>query len=361
MAQLARRRGFTLIELLVVIAIIAVLIALLLPAVQQAREAARRTQCKNNLKQLGLALHNYLDVSLRFPSAGGWYANYPLQGSGVGWGSSQYVALLPFMDQAPLYNSWNFNTTGALGSGEDPGLNNVNNVVVATKTSLPWINCPSSALTNNDNSGIFGNYPAIPKGFIAVNQYYGVSGAVPFGSFTSTQGLHTPFVGGLVSDRGMMPESNPQQIRNCTDGTSNTIIIGEMSGLILASDGTRNDLRPGGVAAWFTGSIGNTGSIFGALWDAGPHQSTTTIRYTPNKKATVTAGNWDLQGVGKDNPAPPLGNYFGRQNTPLSSFHVGGVHVLLTDGAVRFISDNIDLQTLTVLAVRDDGLTLGEF
>ncbi|MFO1092641.1 MAG: DUF1559 domain-containing protein, partial [Planctomycetaceae bacterium] len=350
------------IELLVVIAIIAVLIALLLPAVQQAREAARRTQCKNNLKQMGIALHNYLDVTQRFPSAGGWYANFPYQGSGVGWGPSQYVALLPFMDQAPLYNGWNFNTTGTSGSGEDPGLNNLNNVLLAEKASLPWINCPSSSLTNNDNQGIFGNYPSIPKGFIAVNQYYGISGSAPYGQFTSTQGLHgTAFTGGILSDRGMMPESTPQKIGNCTDGTSNTIIIGEISGYVRGSDGTQNDVRPGGVAAWFTGSIGNTGAVFGSLWDAGPHQSTVTIRYTPNKKATIIAGIWDLQGVGHDNPAPALGNYFARQNTPLSSFHAGGVHVLLTDGSVRFISDNIDLQTLTVLGVRNDGLTAGDF
>src|SRR6188768_3739919 len=100
------RRAFTLIELLVVIAIIAILIALLLPAVQQAREAARRTQCKNNLKQLGLALHNYHDIYQRFPRS---FGNQSVDGSGnERWGHSQWVGLLPFFDQAPLYNQWNF-------------------------------------------------------------------------------------------------------------------------------------------------------------------------------------------------------------------------------------------------------------
>lgn len=352
-----RRQGFTLIELLVVIAIIGVLVALLLPAVQQAREAARRTQCKNNLKQLGLACHNYHDTHQRFPSAGGWYASYPGGGTGVGWGPSQYVALLPFMDQAPLFNGWNFNTVG----GMDPGFNNFGNVTLASNASLPWANCPSSALTNNGNKAFGGNYPALAFATgMPVNQYYGISGAVPFGRFTSTTGLHTPFVGGLASERGMLPESSPQKIGSCTDGTSNTMIIGEISNKVKVSDGTQYDGRPQSQGAWFVGSIGNTGSIFGTLWDYGPHQSNITIRYTPNKKATVTAGVWDLQGVGHD-ASMPLGDYFCRQNTPLSSFHTGGVHVLMTDGAVRFISDSIDLETLTLLAVRDDGLPFGDF
>ena len=118
-----KRRGFTLIELLVVIAIIAILIALLLPAVQQAREAARRTQCKNNLKQIGLAMHNYHDTFLKFPSGGSGNSQY--------WGHSQWVSILPFADQAPLYNQWNFNqpSEGDIGS----------NASLCTATRCAWL------------------------------------------------------------------------------------------------------------------------------------------------------------------------------------------------------------------------------
>ena len=101
-----KKKGFTLIELLVVIAIIAILIALLLPAVQQAREAARRTQCKNNLKQVGLALHNYHDVALSFP-IGSNASNTNSNGDGH-WGVSWWARILPYADQAPLYNTLQF-------------------------------------------------------------------------------------------------------------------------------------------------------------------------------------------------------------------------------------------------------------
>src|SRR5271165_5501646 len=108
-SRVHRKSGFTLIELLVVIAIIAVLIALLLPAVQQAREAARRTQCKNNLKQMVLAFHNYHDVYLKFPTSGGYVTLNNSSGTynGSGWGHNQWVVLLPYLDAANMYNQWN--------------------------------------------------------------------------------------------------------------------------------------------------------------------------------------------------------------------------------------------------------------
>src|SRR4051794_23475908 len=115
-SQRFRRRGFTLIELLVVIAIIAVLIGLLLPAVQAAREAARRAQCTNNLKQLGLAAHNYVDVNLAFPQGGFYSCESISLFASSPWMHGQFVGLLPFFEQQPLYNAFNasvryYNTT----------------------------------------------------------------------------------------------------------------------------------------------------------------------------------------------------------------------------------------------------------
>ena len=162
-----RKHGFTLIELLVVIAIIAVLIALLLPAVQQAREAARRTQCKNNLKQTGLALHNYHDTFNQFPSA---FGNQTVNSSGgERWGHSQWVSLLPYFDQAPLFNQWNF-----LANDEGWG----GNQNISRDAKIPTLKCPSSILPDKS-----------PNGFVTAH-YYGIQGAVPFGVFKDTSGLN---------------------------------------------------------------------------------------------------------------------------------------------------------------------------
>jgi prepilin-type N-terminal cleavage/methylation domain-containing protein len=132
------RRGFTLIELLVVIAIIAILIALLLPAVQQAREAARRSQCKNNLKQIGLALHNYHDTYNQFPTGSVYTTDAPSQGDGAhsnfrnaNYGSTWLTAILPMFDQAPLYNRYNFSV---------PSQNNAS----VTSVEMPALKCPSA-------------------------------------------------------------------------------------------------------------------------------------------------------------------------------------------------------------------------
>ena len=320
-----RLRGFTLIELLVVIAIIAVLIALLLPAVQQAREAARRSQCKNNLKQIGLALHNYHDTFLQFPSGFGitGFTNEPAR-TGERWGHSQWVALLPYMDQAPLYGQWNFNINNEGWDG---------NLTISRNASLPLLKCPSSTL------------PAKSPNLFPTSHYYGIAGAVPRGTWTDTKGL-TDQTGnwGYTSNRGMIPSFGGKNMKFCSDGTSNTMIEGEISNFVFDATGnTKDDRRPARNWSWAMGGLSG--------WsDWAPHVSNVCVRYAPNSRVLGANGlvwpAWDDASGG---------------NCPLTSSHTGGVHGLLTDGSVRFISDNIDMLTLTLLSVGDDDRVLGEY
>lgn len=189
-----RRRGFTLIELLVVIAIIAILIALLLPAVQQAREAARRTQCKNNLKQMGLALHNYHDNYQFFP-------NGNVASSAGGWGLSWYARILPFVDQAPLYNQLTFSGTQHGWAWNDPTNNpeGVQNGTAFSRVTLSFVICPSSPLQAKRDAGGFN----IPDA-----QYMGIMGATDGNTFTNPAGRKCS-AAAAATDRRMPVRSRP--------------------------------------------------------------------------------------------------------------------------------------------------------
>jgi prepilin-type N-terminal cleavage/methylation domain-containing protein len=334
----AQMRAFTLIELLVVIAIIAVLIALLLPAVQQAREAARRSQCKNNLKQIGLALHNYHDTVGMFPAAMYWkdpttgaHVGAYTGGSGAGcWPymtHSWLVALLPAIEQAPLYNQYNFNVSST----------HTNNANVVNKT-IPVFMCPSDAYSNNSNQ-------MIDMGGSWARGNYAASGSGAASVMTDRPNISN-------NDLGLMVFNGNSRISSVLDGTSNTVAVWE-----IRAGATTKD--PRGV--WANGRVGGgvtalclnpdpshgTGDCFGI--NEGNHDNGDDIYSTGGNDST------NLIALG-------MGGYPGGdgQSGP-KSLHTGGVHVLMTDGAVRFVSQNLSGLIHRRLIAIADGQVVSEF
>ncbi len=344
-----RRIGFTLIELLVVIAIIAVLIALLLPAVQQAREAARRTQCKNNLKQLGLASHNYHDV----------YNQFALNQS-VPQESSFFVGLLPYFDQAPMYNIIDFNLPGGLGvrfqvyNGKQIGQFILNGLQCPSdpKSGQPVNDGTSTAFwgptnywqsagaqyvgavpnTNPGGSGTCNLLTAV-GGYPAPLDPFGI-GEDPFGRSNQFGNSTGPKNVSGIMNRGYGTASYASwtaSIRDIKDGTSNTILMGE--------------IRP--TCQWF--------SNFGWCEADQLYGTTAPINYP-----TCTDGpNFNPS---DPNPCKATGHGSGNWNTQFGfkSKHTGGAHVLLSDGSARFLSDNIDRTTYARLGDRSDGGVVGD-
>ena len=335
-----RRRGFTLIELLVVIAIIAVLIALLLPAVQQAREAARRSQCKNNLKQVGLALNTYLD------STKGLYPPGNVASIQGGWGPSFWIFLLPYVDQAAVFKKMTFNGThpGWAWSGSAEGTQNGTALAAA---SFNFVICPSSPMEAKRNAGSY----VIPNA-----QYFGIMGATDGNGFTNQAGRTANCCGccggqqgtGIITAGGMFGPLDARGINKMSDGTSNTMVIGESSDFIYNASGLKG-VQVNGTHGILMGSPNLTRieAAPGGMFDR--QFNLLTIRYSPNAKAIDNNAAW-----------PGIGDNFGI-NLPLNSAHVGGIHVLMGDGTVRLINNTIDMLTYRRLATRDDGAAIGQF
>lgn len=317
-----RQRGFTLIELLVVIAIIAVLIALLLPAVQQAREAARRSQCSNNLKQMGVAMHNYHDVHQGFP-AGGW-ATYRTT-----WAQS----LLPFVDQQPVYDQLNaIGWPDQCGYTSAPAPTPTNCGAIFNGYAPSIYVCPSSPC------------PKFHSNLRMITSYVCVAGSSDTGS--------APAAGnnGSSSNRGALPPNQNVSSSNITDGLSQTIGIGEQSdwGYSFATTvgvgtATRFDLRGGTAYSWTMGPDAGTARCW----------SCTTVRYPINSTqwlATDAAGATNGVGISGDG-----------YNKPLFSSHANGAFVVMMDGSVKFLANALNLQVLKWLADRDEKGAVNDF
>lgn len=342
----SKRQGFTLIELLVVIAIIAVLVELLLPAVQQAREAARRSSCKNNLKQIGLALHNHHEVYTRLPP-GGHSDQQPIGNGGGGWGSSWMVFILPYMDQAPLFDKLRFDGQSGWGAAAS------NNALQADGLVINTYFCPSSPMEKFARSGYQSRRLMAPS-------YAGISGSVngliPGYSHNDwRQGGSSPgcCTGGIAASNGMLFTGGFIEFAKVTDGLTNTFAVGETSDFLFTLDGTKRDYRSGGNHGFMIGSPYNykpTGGAMGGDWRT---FNMVTLRYRINQKQGWPDWPGDCGATGIcDNSST---------NTPFTSAHTGGAQFLLGDGGVRFVSENIDFGTLAKLCTRDDRQSVGDF
>ncbi len=338
-----RTRGFTLIELLVVIAIIAILIALLLPAVQQAREAARRTQCKNNLKQIGLAMHNYHDIFNTLPP--GYitrFANLVISGEQglYGWGAS----ILPQVEQANLFSTLNVGNVPLQAMLATPA------GLAALQTPQPNFRCPSDTgpTLNNFKSTLAGapnwyNRNATTTGTneipIATSNYVMVAGTGSSTSPPASPGTTT------TPPLGVGFSNSKINFRDITDGTSNTLMVGER--------------------AWKYGQV-----MGGAATALGFSAS---VNFQDNV-AAVKGGMLGVIGIGYDGINWSATNA-DHQPRGFSSVHVGGAQFVMCDGSVRFISENIDYRstspnvdpalwattTFARLLCRNDGQVIGEF
>lgn len=322
-------RGFTLIELLVVIAIIGVLVAILLPAVQQARETANRSRCANNLKQLGIALYAYEESHSRLP-----FGALEQRGIGPSW----QVALLPYLDQAALYDR--FAMTGSnVGSPTFPGSPNA---ALVNKKTLPAVWCPSSAIPQFQTTvGIT----------VQMSSYAGIAGATNEDGFQVTR--VTPCCAGnsndgQISGDGTLIPNSAVRLADLTDGASNVMVIGESSGF-----------------GWIPGGIRRIDASYSLGWCAGTSAVGTPPSLTPPGTATMPPSSYNITTIryppntlffqsGTSVAKPGIRESLG-PNNPLSSAHTGGVQVLIGDGAVTYISDNIDLLALKRMACRDDG------
>lgn len=340
---LRRRLGFTLVELLVVIAIIGTLVSLLLPAVQMARESARRMQCQNNMRQMGLAMMMHHDTHGAFPmgNRGGAGTSY----AGGGYGYNWRLHILPYIEQGALFDQFD-EKQSAWSNAMAPS--NGRKISIYRCPSSPL---PPDAVAMNPAGTTFDNVQRVT--------YVGISGATSqsfAGSgYTETRQTNAAnttgcCTGGDVSAGGALPPNVAVNLAMAIDGTSNVLLISEQSDFIQQIDGARMDWNTG----WHGWLIGTSQSGIPGQPSFNAYDSRefglTTVRYQINQKK-----GWPVGGDCKMGVCPNFGS-----NVPLNSTHPGGVNAVACDGSVRYFTSGMSLLSLASMSTRDDGLVVSE-
>jgi prepilin-type N-terminal cleavage/methylation domain-containing protein len=331
-----KRRGFTLVELLVVIAIIGILIALLLPAVQAAREAARRSQCTNNLKQLALAFHNYHDSNKCFPQS-----HYRIEYTSAWHGHGAFVSILPYIEQNALYDNWNWNVTySSTGANQNPG----------TLVRVPAFLCPSDKL-----------YPANRAGC-----NYAVCGGsdINFYNSRNTSGIFRPSDPKYHAGTGT--SKNETRMADILDGTSNTIMLSEHfvgdNVRTMTSDSDIVRIGSPNFASRRLPTIAEVEAAAVACLAGDPQEQDSRSRNGRDWSApypsqtvfnTVAPPNWRA-------PSCAFGGNFGLAADrdgifPARSRHPGGAVHAMGDASVHFITETVELKLYQYLGARNDG------
>ncbi len=322
-----KRSAFTLIELLVVIAIIAILIGLLLPAVQKIREAANRLKCQNNLKQVGLAMHNYMDTNDGLPPNGEYVWNGASVTTNVAW--SAMARLLPFIEQENLFRTINLSVS-------------YNTQIFVSSKRVATFVCPAEI---NDKG--FGTDPTYGNKHWIIN--YGVN--------LGTWAVLTNKAGGMTPGDGAFGPSRTYRSADFTDGMSNTLGVAEVKGFTAKLAAA----PPSAVPPTSPADIGGYGSpVFDPAkfthveWvDGKVHETGFTATFPPNTRVPYTAGGTtydvDYISASETNAADTFAAVTSR------SFHTGGANVMLMDGSVRFVRNSISLGAWRAMATRNGG------
>lgn len=311
------RRGFTLVELLVVIAIIGILVALLLPAVQAAREAARRMQCSNNLKQIGLALHNYHDTYKVFPPGN----LVRVTGQGVpppyGDGWTWHARTLMFIEQGPLYDR----ISSVMGT-DIGGVNSAPQQLAGRQTRITVFQCPSHPTGGNNPS----------KNDYQLSTYNGVCGTTTFNNDQMDQVTDIGY-----RANGIFYLNSNTSIADILDGTTNTFMVAEVHDELK---GAPNSNRMRGSDRKYN---------FSGAGDGNPPTDVSEYLIGMENDDPINANTRDANGFFNDD-----GEYAG-------SYHPGGAQFLMADGSARFVAETLNMTTYRALSTRANGETFGEF